>query len=88
MSLLKFIFDLTNSSAPRNAADFMRSGRLPIDNGVPMDARLRIGESLVQVRNGNLDPAVLHEKLEAWQLFDEYQDRFFQALMGRGPRVP
>ena len=88
VSLMKFIFDLTNSSAPTNAADFMRSGRLRIDNGVPMDARLRIGESLLQVRDGNLDPAVLHEELEAWQLFDEYQDRFFHALRGRGRRFP
>ena len=88
VSLMKFIFELTNSSAPTNAADFMRSGRLKIDNGVPMDARLRIGESLLQVRNGNLDPAVLHEELEAWQLFDEYQDRFFQALRGRERRFP
>ena len=88
VSLMKFIFDLTNSSVPTNAADFMRSGRLKIDNGVPMDARLRIGESLLQVRNGNLDPAVLHEELEACQLFDEYQDRFFQALRGRERRFP
>ena len=83
VSLMKFIFDLTNSSAPTNAAEFMRSGRLKVDDGVPMDARLRIGEMLLQVEKGNLDPAVLHDELEAWQLFDEYQDRFFHALRGR-----
>ena len=85
VSLMKFIFDLTNSSGPKNAADFMRSGRMKIDNGVPMDARLRIEESLRQVQRGNLDPAVLHKELEAWQLFDEYQDQFFSVLKGRGP---
>jgi hypothetical protein len=83
VSLMKFIFDLTNSSAPTNVSDFRRSGRLNVDNGVPMDARLRIGEMLHQVRNGDLDPAVLHGELEAWQLFNEYQDQFFQALNGR-----
>ena len=83
VSLMKFIFDLTNSSGPKNAADFIRSGRMKIDNGVPMDARLRIEESLRQVHHGNLDPVVLHKELEAWQLFDEYQDQFFRALKGR-----
>lgn len=83
VSLMKFIFDLTNSSAPSNAADFMRSGRMKVNDGVPMDARLRIRDMLHEVRSGNLDPAVLHRELEAWQLFDEYQDQFFQALKGR-----
>ena len=83
VSLMKFIFDLTNSSGPKNAADFIRSGRMKIENGVPNDARLRIKESLRQVQNGNLDPAILHNELEAWQLFDEYQDLFFRALKGR-----
>jgi hypothetical protein len=87
VSLMKFIFDLTNSSGPKNAADFVRSGRMKMDNGVPMDARLRIEDSLRQVQDGNLDPAVLHRELEAWQLFDEYQDRFFRALKGRGPLI-
>ena len=83
VSLMKFIFDLTNSSAPSNAADFTSSGRMQVDNGVPMDARLRIRDLFHQVRSGNLDPAVLHQELEAWQLFDEYQDQFFHALKGR-----
>ena len=85
---MKFIFDLTNSSAPTNAVDFMRSGRMEVSDGVPMDARLRIEELFLQVRNGNLDPAVLHEELEAWQLFDEYQDQFFHVLRDRGRRFP
>ena len=83
VSLMKFIFDLTNSSAPTNAADLLRSGRMEVSDGVPMDARLRIEELFLQVRNGNLDPTVLHEELEAWQLFDEYQDQFFHVLKGR-----
>jgi hypothetical protein len=53
-----------------------------------MDARLRIEELLLQVRNGNVDPTLLHKELEAWQLFDEYQDRFFQVLRGKGHRFP
>ena len=71
VSLMKFIFDLTNKSAPTNSTDLMRSGRARIDNGVPVDARLRIEEMITQVRKGNFDPEILHEELEAWQLFDE-----------------
>jgi hypothetical protein len=72
-----------NKSAPTNSADLMRSRRAIIDNGVPVDARLRVEEMIIQVRKGNLDPEILHKELEAWQLFDEYQDQFFQALKGR-----
>ena len=88
VSLMKFIFDLTNSSAPTNAVDLARSGRMKVSDGVPMDARLRIEELLLQVRNGNVDPTLLHKELEAWQLFDEYQDQFFQVLRGKGHRFP
>ena len=48
-----------------------------------MDAHIRIEDMLARVRQGELDPAVLHRELDAWQLFDEYEDRFFQALRGR-----
>lgn len=83
VSLMKFIFDLTNRSASSNAMDFTNTGRLKFDNGVPMDARIRIEDMFIELQNGNLDPTTLHQELEAWQLFDEYQDRFFQALKGR-----
>lgn len=83
VSLMKFIFDLTNQSASANARDFSNTGRLKVDDGVPMDARIRIENLFTEMQNGNLDPTVLHQELEAWQLFDQYQDRFFQSLKGR-----
>ncbi len=83
VSLMKFIFDLTNNSASTNTRDFSNTGRLKVDGGVPMDARIRIEEMFHEVQNRNLDPSALHSELEAWQLFDEYEDRFFQALRGR-----
>ncbi len=83
VSLMKFIFDLTNSSASANVRDFSNTGRLQVNDGVPMDARIRIEEMFREVQAGNMDPSTLHAELEAWQLFDEYQDRFFQALRGR-----
>ena len=35
-----------------------------------------------QVAQG-LDPAVLKTELDRWGLFEQYQDRFFAAVMGR-----
>ncbi len=83
VSLMKFIFDLTNNSAQANARDFTNTGRLRVNDGVPMDARIRFEDMFLEVENGNLDPSTLHKELEAWQLFDEYQDRFFRVLRGR-----
>lgn len=83
VSLMKFIFDLTNQAAATNTRDFTNTGRLAFNDGVPMDARIRIEEMFTEVQNGNVEPATLHQELEAWQLFDEYQDRFFRALKGR-----
>ena len=83
VSLMKFIFDLTSKSVSSNARDFSNTGRLRVDDGVPMDARIRIEDMFIEVENGNLDPAVLHGELAAWQIFDDYEDRFFRALRGR-----
>ena len=83
VSLMKFIFDWTNRSVSGNSADFRLAGRLSVNNGVPTDARIRIDQMFEQVKKGNVDPSVLHQELENWQVFDEYQDRFFTILKGR-----
>lgn len=83
VSLMKFIFDWTNQSFSSNQEQFKNSGRLDIINGIPNDARVRIDDMFIQVKQGNLDPTRLHNELENWGLFDEYQDRFFSVLKGR-----
>ena len=83
VSLMKFIFDWTNRSVSGNSADFRLAGRLSVNDGVPTDARIRIDQMFEQVKKGNVDPSVLHQELENWQVFDEYQDRFFTILKGR-----
>jgi hypothetical protein len=83
VSLMKFIFELTNRSAPGNFRDFQRAGDLELTAGVPRDARRRIDEMLQQVAAGELDPATLHRQLEAWHVFEEYEDRFFEVLRRR-----
>ncbi len=80
VSLMKFIFDLTNRSAPGNVADLMSNGRFDTDNGIPADARMRIDGLLRQMQRGEVEPEAVHRELEAWQVFEQYEDVFFRAL--------
>ena len=80
VSLIKFIFELTNDSVGSNLAELRSSGLLEMNDGVPTDARRRIDRMIDEARRGRLDPAEIHRELERWGLFDEYQDRFFQLF--------
>lgn len=83
VSLMKFVFDMTTVSAGGNAYELGRRGLLSVDaSGVPADARLTIEHLFELVRKGDLDPAALKMELDRWDVFDEYQDRFFR-LFGR-----
>jgi len=83
VSLLMFIYELTNKSARTNMAEFNRKGLLDIDSsGVPEGARDYI-EELFEKASRNLSRAPeLVIELNRWGLFPEYQDRFF-ALFRR-----
>jgi len=83
VSLLMFIYELTNKSARTNMAEFNRRGFLDIDSsGVPEGARDYI-EELFEKASRNLSRAPeLVIELNRWGLFPEYQDRFF-ALFRR-----
>jgi len=83
VSLLMFIYELTNKSVRTNMAEFNRRGFLDIDSsGVPEGARDYI-EELFEKANHNLSRAPeLVVELNRWGLFPEYQDRFF-ALFRR-----
>ena len=80
VSLMKFIFELTNGSVKSNVAELQSSGLLETHQGAPMDARRRIDRMLDQARRGNIDPAEVHREMERWDLFEEYQDRFFEVF--------
>jgi len=83
VSLLKFIFELTRRSLGDNISQLGSRGLLNMDaKGVPGDARLRIEELFRQVAAGEREPRELKEELDRWDLFDEYEDRFF-ALFGK-----
>ncbi|MDD5127831.1 MAG: hypothetical protein PHR43_07055 [Dehalococcoidales bacterium] len=78
VSLMKFIFELTRYSLRDNLMQMNARGLLKMDSrGVPADARLRIEELFQQVARGERNPSELEHELERWDLFEEYQDRFF-----------
>ena len=84
VSLMRFIYEITGSSMQNNLSQLMSRGLLDVDSGgVPMDARLRIEELFTRLAMGEINPAELKGELERWNLFEEYQDRFFNILRRR-----
>jgi len=78
VSLLKFIYDLTRHSLQGNLSDLGSRGRLGVGaDGVPSDARFHIEELFSKALRDEADPKDLKDELERWELFNEYQDRFF-----------
>jgi hypothetical protein len=84
ISILKFIFELTRHSVGDNVQQMGQRGLLKMDpRGVPADARMRIEDMFRKVSRGEMEPRELKDELERWELFGEYEDRFF-ALFGKG----
>ena len=80
VSLLKFIFEYTKTSAKSNFQELNSSGMLEVKNGIPVSVRKRIEELFNQAMMGNVSPKDLHKELNDWNLFEEYQDRFFSIF--------
>ena len=80
VSLMKFIYEFTSRSVRTNASEMQANGLLRTDGGVPMDARVRIERMMEEARNGQRDPRDVHREIERWDLFHEYQDRFFNLF--------
>lgn len=84
VSIMKFIYDVTQSSMRDNLLQMEASGLLGVDSdGVPVDARLRIEELFRQVLSGECDPNELKSELDRWGLFKEYEDRFLAIFKRR-----
>ena len=81
VSLLKFIFEMTSNSVGSNMYELGSRGLLNMDNsGVPMDARLSIEHLFDLVQKGDLEPSALKMEIDRWDLFPEYEDRFFRLF--------
>ena len=84
VSLMKFIYEITRSSIRNNLFQMGSRGLLDIDpTGIPVDARLRIDELFSKVLKGECQPSELKEELDRWNLFEEYEDRFFAIFKKR-----
>ncbi len=81
VSLMKFIYEMTRSSLQNNLTQLGSRGLLGVDEGgVPADARMRIDELFRQAARGEREPRDLKEELDRWDLFGEYEDRFFNLF--------
>jgi len=81
VSLMKFIYEMTRRSVMNNMRQMDRRGLLNIDEaGIPADARKWIDELFRQVIRGEREPGDLKTELDRWNIFDEYQDRFFNLF--------
>ena len=86
VSLMKFIYEMTRRSLQNNLREMGGRGLLQIDSGgIPADARIRIEELFGEASRGNVEPGELKAELDRWDLFEEYEDRFF-ALFKKGRR--
>jgi len=84
VSLIKFIYEMTRSSLQDNLMQLGSRGLLDMDaSGVPVDARLRIEGLFRQVLRGEMEPRELKDELDRWNLFEEYEDRFFNIFKKR-----
>ena len=84
VSLLKFIYEVTRSSLQTNIRQMGARGLLDMDSsGVPADARIRIEELFNKVTKGERDAVELKSELDRWNLFAEYEDRFFAIFKKR-----
>lgn len=84
VSLLKFTYELTQSSVYTNVVEFERRGLLNIDAaGIPGGARNYIEELFARAERDPSWASELATELRRWGLFYEYQDRFFRLFRRR-----
>jgi len=81
VSLLRFIYEITQSSLPDNIGQMRARGLLDTDaSGIPADVRLRIENFFRMVSQGEIEPRELKDELDRWGLFEEYEDRFLSIF--------
>jgi hypothetical protein len=72
---------MTQRSLGDNIRQMNARGLLAMDEqGIPADARARIDGMFLQAATGELDPRVLKDELDRWNIFPEYEDRFLSLF--------
>ncbi len=85
VSLMKFIFEVTRQSVSGNLREMGQYGLFHVDRaGLPKDARIRIDRLFAQVHSGEREPTDLKAELDRWDVFEEYEDRFYSIFRKRG----
>ena len=85
VALLKFMYEITSSSAGQNVDEFRSEGLLdpsPGAGGLPAAAAQRIEQLFVDAERGRGVDALKRE-LDQWGVFEFYQDRFLSLFRGR-----
>ena len=85
VSLLKFIYEFTSSSAAQNVQEMQGRGLLepqPNQGGVPRAATLQIERLFFTAERGG-SPDELKRELDRWGLFQYYEDRFLNLFRRR-----
>jgi len=81
VSLMKFIYEITGNSVQDNLKQMGSRGLLNIDQeGIPVDARVRIEGLFKRVTRGEMAPGDLKDELDRWGVFEEYEDRFYSIF--------
>ena len=81
IALIKFIFEMTQRSVGDNIRQMGARGLLTMDDkGIPADARAMIEGLFLQAIAGDIDPHVLKDELDRWNIFPEYEDRFLSLF--------
>jgi len=84
VSLLKLILEITRGSLSHNVMQMQSRGLLDVDaGGIPNDTRIRVEEFFREVMRGEREPKELKEELDRWDIFEEYQDRFYAIFKQR-----
>lgn len=81
VSLMKFIIEYTTHSIPNNFRDFQTRHLIDLDNsGIPKATRIDIERLFEEAEMGSYDPNELKEELDKWNLFEEYESRFYNLF--------
>jgi hypothetical protein len=81
VSVLKFIYEVTENSVGHHVSEMGSRGHFDIDRlGVPQGAKQRIEEMFSMVKSGEMEPADLKLELDRWGMFTEYEDRFLSLF--------
>lgn len=81
VSLMKFIYDMTQRSLTRNVMELGMRGLLDVDSGgIPRHGREQIEQLFREAMYERTKVAELETELRRWGLFEEYQDRFLDLF--------